>query len=227
MKLIAVGRDFLRGDRQVAFVLAVLVVHDDDHPAGANLGDGVVNRREGAAFARAFGDPDFRVLVVIPMSDFRRTQQFHRACHVLAHHVAFQVHLRAHLQRAQARVRPGERNDHDIEMVVVERRHSQADPSTATEPFEHENGASDAAKTPLSASGRRPLRATSRTRPKPVHVALDEMAAEPAVGPHRPLEVDRLTGLKTPERRDPRGLGSDVRVEAFPPRAVRRSGTRR
>ena len=61
MKLIAAGVTLLRGNRQVAFVLAILVVHDDDHPAGANVGNGVVNRRERGAFARPFGDPDLGV----------------------------------------------------------------------------------------------------------------------------------------------------------------------
>jgi hypothetical protein len=35
MKLIASGRHAVGGHEQVALVLAVLVVHDDDHPPGA------------------------------------------------------------------------------------------------------------------------------------------------------------------------------------------------
>ena len=37
-----VGRDELRGDGQVALVLAILVVHDDDEPAGPDLVDRVL-----------------------------------------------------------------------------------------------------------------------------------------------------------------------------------------
>ena len=40
------GRDLLGGDRQIAFVLAILVVDDDDHLAGANRLDGVLDAGE-------------------------------------------------------------------------------------------------------------------------------------------------------------------------------------
>ena len=38
------GRHLLGGHRQIAFVLAILVVDDDDHLAAADRGDGVLNR---------------------------------------------------------------------------------------------------------------------------------------------------------------------------------------
>src|SRR3712207_5408635 len=41
-----VGRDELRRDREVALVLAVLVVADHDHPPGADVLDGLLDRRE-------------------------------------------------------------------------------------------------------------------------------------------------------------------------------------
>ena len=44
MKLIGLGRDLRRRHRQIAFVLAVLVVDDDDHLAGADGGDRVFDR---------------------------------------------------------------------------------------------------------------------------------------------------------------------------------------
>src|SRR5204862_2999576 len=51
-------RDLLRGNREVAFVLAILVVADDDDAAGADGGDGIFNRRERTVrLARAFRDP--------------------------------------------------------------------------------------------------------------------------------------------------------------------------
>ena len=46
------GRDLFRRDRQVALVLAVLVIHDDDHATLANRLDGVLHGREGAPAAR-------------------------------------------------------------------------------------------------------------------------------------------------------------------------------
>ncbi len=49
-------RHLLGRDRQVAFVLAILVVDDDDHLAAADGVDGVLDRRKRAARARALGD---------------------------------------------------------------------------------------------------------------------------------------------------------------------------
>ena len=40
-------RDFLRRDRQVSLVLAILVIDDDDHLAISNCLDGGFDRREG------------------------------------------------------------------------------------------------------------------------------------------------------------------------------------
>src|SRR5688572_8783981 len=56
------GSDLLRRDRQVPFILAVLIVNDDDHPAGADLRERVVYRRKRAALARPFGDSNLRAL---------------------------------------------------------------------------------------------------------------------------------------------------------------------
>jgi hypothetical protein len=36
-------RDFLGGNRQIAFIFAILVIHDDEDPPGANLFDGLRN----------------------------------------------------------------------------------------------------------------------------------------------------------------------------------------
>ena len=44
MKLTAVGRDELGRDREVALVLAILVVDDDDEAAGADLLERFVDR---------------------------------------------------------------------------------------------------------------------------------------------------------------------------------------
>ena len=44
------GRDFFRGHAQVALVLAVFVVHQDNHPAGPNFLDRLLNGRDMRAF---------------------------------------------------------------------------------------------------------------------------------------------------------------------------------
>src|SRR5262249_20666613 len=65
---------FFGSDRQIAFVLAVFIVANDDHATVANCLDGVLNGRERTAwFASALGDLD-RLLV-------RRFQLWHRRSH--------------------------------------------------------------------------------------------------------------------------------------------------
>ena len=61
------GRDLLGGHRQIAFVLAILVVDDDDHLAAADGGDGVFDRRKRPR-ARALRDPDLAFCVFGPAS---------------------------------------------------------------------------------------------------------------------------------------------------------------
>jgi hypothetical protein len=49
--VIHVGRTYACGrHQQVAFVLAILVIHHDDHFPVANVGDDVLDRRERAVF---------------------------------------------------------------------------------------------------------------------------------------------------------------------------------
>src|SRR2546425_9300474 len=50
------GRDPLGRDAQVALVLAILVVHEDDHAAGADLGEGLLDADHVRALA-AGGHP--------------------------------------------------------------------------------------------------------------------------------------------------------------------------
>ena len=55
-------RNLLRGDREVAFVLAILVVHDDDHLAAADGVDRRFDRRNRALSPRPFRHPNRRFL---------------------------------------------------------------------------------------------------------------------------------------------------------------------
>src|SRR4030095_5724055 len=53
-------RHFRRRHRQIAFVLAIFIVDDDEHAAGVDGGDRLLDRRERAALSRAFRDSDSR-----------------------------------------------------------------------------------------------------------------------------------------------------------------------
>src|SRR5207302_4312421 len=60
------GRHLLPGHDEVALVLPVGVVHDDDDPAGADVLDRVLDRRE--AIRRAHREPSFRSSLSRPMN---------------------------------------------------------------------------------------------------------------------------------------------------------------
>ena len=110
-------RHLLGRDRQVAFVLAILVVDDDDHPAGADRLDGVLDageRRAARLRDRALGDLDRRLrafmsqCVTSPGADAgqRQSGQFRGADDVLADHVAFEVDAVADLRRGRGSCAP-------------------------------------------------------------------------------------------------------------------------
>ena len=64
-------RDFLRRDRQIALVLPILVVDHDDHPAGADRRDGVLDPSERARLlSRTFRDFNlaFHLLILFAIS---------------------------------------------------------------------------------------------------------------------------------------------------------------
>ena len=97
------GRHLLGGHRQVAFVLAILVVDDDDHLAAADRGDGVLDRRERPRRARALRDLDLRRLQCPAfLWPSLLLSQLHRAHHVLADHVALEIDLVALAQALAA-----------------------------------------------------------------------------------------------------------------------------
>ena len=101
-------RDLLGGDRQVAFVLAILVVDDDDHLAGADRGDRVLDAGERTgACAAPLAMRDLACFVVMcslcqcdrPRRDVSPAQ-LRGADDVLADHVAFEVDAIADLRAA-------------------------------------------------------------------------------------------------------------------------------
>src|SRR5262245_16613007 len=60
------------------------------------------------------------LLVILESRRPLRAHQLQGPSDVLADHVALQIHLGSNLQGRQARVGPGEWNDHDIELVTVQ-----------------------------------------------------------------------------------------------------------
>ena len=131
------GRDLLGGDRQIALVLAILVVDDDDHPAGADRVDRVLDpgERTGASAAplaismRALGLRSRRSMCHLAGRDGRerQTRQLRGAHDVLADHVALEVDAVADLRPPQVRVLQRERHDLHVEPVRAEPGNRQAD----------------------------------------------------------------------------------------------------
>ena len=93
--------------------------------------------------------------------------------------------------RRQRRVRPGVRNDLDVEPLVVERGDGQADAVDRNRALEDHPGRqigrkANAQAAELAFVGDRRLEGADA-----VDVSLDDVPAEPAVGAQRPLQVDR------------------------------------
>ena len=126
MKLIAFGRHLLGRQRQVALVLAILVVADDDHLAGAKRVDGVFDARERAC--SSCGLLRSSVVQLIPVFSWPECQLLNRArttyLPTMSHSRFTRSPTRA---RAQVRVRPGERHDLHVEARRLELRDRQAD----------------------------------------------------------------------------------------------------
>src|SRR5207247_7900561 len=112
----------------------------------------------------------------------------------------------------EIRMLHGERHNLHVEPIRPESRNGQAD-------------AVDGNRT-LGDEERRELRGKADGQPVKVqidaqlldvpdgiHVSLDEVTAEPAVGAQRPLQVHVAAARQAPERGDANGLRSDVRVK--------------
>ena len=91
------GRDELRGHHEVALVLAVLVVADDDHPALADLLDRLLDRRERRGRACCAHDT--------PSVDGACACAADQPLDVLGEDVDLDVHARAHRRRSPSVVR--------------------------------------------------------------------------------------------------------------------------
>ena len=119
----------------------------------------------------------------------------HRQAHdVFSHKVALEVEGVADPGRRQGGVRPGVRDDLDVEPLVVEGGDGQADAVHRNRPLEDHPGGQIGRKPDAEAPELALRRAIDSERPDTIHVALDDVAAEPPVGPQRPFQVDRPAG---------------------------------
>ena len=113
----------------------------------------------------------------------------------------------------------GERNHHDVEPVVAQTGDRQADAVDRDRALVDEYGASAGRK-----ADRQPVELRVGPQfldvPDGVDVPLHEVAAEPAVGAQRPLEIDERAPRQRAERRDAQRLRSDVGVNLAAPRAT-------
>ncbi len=88
-------------------------------------------------------------------------------------------------------------------------------PSTAIDPLRIIQGAKSAGN-PMRRRRNSPSSATEMEGPDAIDVALDDMAAEPPVGPQRPFQVDRPAGRQPAQGGHPQGLGRDVHDDMRP-----------
>ena len=216
----------LRRHHQVALVLAVLAVADDDHAAAADLLDRLLDRRERAlprlgpgvclglrhlAHARSFpanGDTNrstyFATMSHSTFSLRSRRQRRPGSC--------------APASRGSARPRPSPRRAPAIVRLT---------PLSVIEPLLDRVAQQLRAELRRAARRAKPSSSTASDLADPVDVALDDVAAEAVGGLHRQLEVDRGRRPRGRRARSPPASGSSPRSRSRPRRPRSRSGRRR
>ena len=180
----------LRGDRQVALVLAVVRVDDDDELPLANVLDRLFDRRERALVLHGLELVAHRHMLAPP----------YQALDVLGEHVGLEVHGVARAERRERRLRERVRDQRDLEHVVAECRDGQGDA------FDRDRALLDAiAKELLGRLDRQPHAvALGLERADPadaVDMALDVVSAERLARPERGLEIDGGARDEPAERR--------------------------
>ena len=120
------GGGELRRHHQVALVLAVLAVADDDHAAAADLLDRLLDRRE-----RALPRLGRRVLVSGSPSSGSRSllsgEWCHQPLHVLRHDVALDVQLASRRELAEVRPLQGLGDQRDLDPILAQLGDREAD----------------------------------------------------------------------------------------------------
>ena len=189
------GRRELRGDDQVALVLAVGVVDDDHEAPFADVLDRLLDGRERSGHCHG------RRLASEQLLD------------VLGEHVRLQVDAVARLELAEGRLPERVRDQRDGEPVVVEGRDRQAraldGDGALLDHVPHQLGRRVDPDPPAVS-----LRLDGPDLADAVDVTLDVVAAERLAGPERGLDVDprpRLEGLQRGARER---LGDGVEGEA-------------
>ena len=119
------GRDELRRDREVALVLAVLVVDDDDEPSRADLLDRLLDGREDGA--GCLGAHRLIVPSRAVRSYRRREARLEQALDVLREHVDLEVDALAGHEAAERRLGQRVRDQRHAERVVVQLGDRQRD----------------------------------------------------------------------------------------------------
>ena len=209
MKLIASGGRELRGEDEVALVLAILGVDDDDHLAGADVLERLLDRAELGGRSRGLHGP------------------VHELLDVLREHVHLQVHGRPGVERSRASSARASRGS------ATPRTPSS---STAGDRQRHavdgdrallDDVAQQLAGRAMRTTRAKPSSASRRDAADAVDVALDDVAAEPVAGAQRQLEVHlRPRRRAAPSDDAAQRLGHHVgarTVSAPAPRAVRQT----
>ena len=157
MKLIASGVTLVGRHRQIAFVLAILVVDDDDHLAGGDGGDCASRRVAKGDERRATGRQD----EVWRRHDGWRSSE---SRDVFAEHIGFEIDGVARARLAKRRVRERERHDLHADRPALERRDRQADAVDGDRTLRDRRTArARRARRPRASSRRRPDQAVGST----------------------------------------------------------------
>ena len=183
------GRRELGRQREVALVLAVLGVADDDHAAGADVLDRLLDAAE------------------------RGLRHAFELLHVLGQHIDLQVDRPTGRSGAERRALERLRDERDLERVVVDSRNGKG------HALDRDRALLDDVAQQLGRRGDpddpgEALLAHRVDLAGAVDVALDDVAAEPVAGAQRQLEVDRVARPERAERAAPQRLLHHVGGEA-------------
>ncbi len=178
------GRRELGGERQIALVLAVLVVADDDHPARADLVQRLFDRCE-------------------------RSTHRNELLHVLGEHIHLQIDGPAGFGRAQRRALQGLGDQGHGERDVVDRRDGQRDAVDRDRALLDDVAQQFGRGVEGDDPGEAVLAGRAHHR-HAVDVALDEVTAETIGGAQRQLEVHVRALADLGQRGAPQRLVHDV-----------------
>ena len=195
------GGHVLGGDHEVALVLAVLVIDEDDELAATDVLDSLLDRGKGEASSTLrvaiAGTSQCRAAFPVRSPIEPGSEQ---ALHVLRKHVDLEVDLVPGGERPERRHRERVRDEGNRETVLAEARHGEAD-------------AVDADRALLDAIAGEPVRDLDldphaislghggRDPADAVDMPLHDVTPERLARPQRRLDVRPGTGAETTERR--------------------------